>query len=130
MLSLVSPVSAQPSDIDKSCGTKSGLCWPRLKPGARGFTVETLQKLLNIRGSKLKIDGTFGASTTRAVKNFQTQYKLKVDGIVGYQTWENLVPTLKRGNKGQKVLLLQQLMWSRNYSARRDEFLEVQQNSK
>ena len=35
-------------------------------------------------------DGHFGASTEKAVKKFQKSKKLKVDGIVGYNTWKAL----------------------------------------
>lgn len=35
-------------------------------------------------------DGHFGQSTEKAVKKFQKSKKLKVDGIVGYNTWKAL----------------------------------------
>ncbi|WP_397341917.1 cell wall hydrolase [Paenibacillus qinlingensis] len=36
------------------------------------------------------IDGKYGPITAAAVRNFQTNYGLSVDGIVGAQTWEYL----------------------------------------
>ena len=36
------------------------------------------------------IDGVFGKDTLAAVKKFQEQYNLKVDGIVGKETWNKL----------------------------------------
>lgn len=34
--------------------------------------------------------GTFGDFTTAAVKNYQSKQGLKVDGIVGFNTWNKL----------------------------------------
>ncbi len=60
-----------------------------LKQGARGDDVRYLQQKLY---SKLypevgTIDGIFGAKTAQAVKNFQRDNGLVVDGIVGRATW-------------------------------------------
>lgn len=53
-----------------------------LREGASGESVRYLQKLLDI-----KSDGWFGAETTKAVKAFQTEAGLTVDGVVGRRTW-------------------------------------------
>lgn len=39
----------------------------------------------------LGIDGSFGTKTDQAVRSFQTMYGLKVDGVVGANTWKKLV---------------------------------------
>jgi peptidoglycan hydrolase-like protein with peptidoglycan-binding domain len=52
--------------------------------------VTYLQQNLNKNGAKLKIDGLFGKNTQQAVRNFQTQKGITVDGIVGPQTWSQL----------------------------------------
>lgn len=56
-----------------------------LYKGCRGKDVITLQNKLN-----LIPDGIFGALTDDAVKAFQKQHNLTVDGIVGPKTWNVL----------------------------------------
>lgn len=57
-----------------------------LKKGSSGDEVKRLQKIL-----MLPIDGIFGSQTQNAVKKFQLQNDIKVDGIVGNVTWQLLV---------------------------------------
>ena len=64
-----------------------------LKHGSRGADVKKLQKLLNARGLSphpIVIDGVFGPTTLTAVKKFQRQAHLHVDGVVGGKTWDRL----------------------------------------
>lgn len=56
-----------------------------LKKGSRGADVVTLQKKLS-----LYADGIFGPMTEEAVKEFQKNNNLTVDGIVGSVTWNKL----------------------------------------
>lgn len=58
-----------------------------LKRGSSGYQVKVLQKLLG----KLEIDGIFGNDTENRVKQYQEQNKLGIDGIVGFETWNNLL---------------------------------------
>jgi peptidoglycan hydrolase-like protein with peptidoglycan-binding domain len=58
--------------------------------GSQGNDVLELQKLLNQNGFKLKEDGIFGTNTHLAVKRWQKQNGLSVDGIVGTNTWATL----------------------------------------
>jgi|GEM_PF-1869009 len=54
--------------------------------------VKILQELLNKAiQSKLTTDGIFGKGTKEAVENFQRIHKLKVDGIVGQNTYSELL---------------------------------------
>ncbi|MBQ8969149.1 MAG: N-acetylmuramoyl-L-alanine amidase [Bacteroidaceae bacterium] len=53
-----------------------------LKKGSRGKDVQTLQRVLHLLD-----DGIFGTLTEEAVKEFQKSHGLKVDGIVGNETW-------------------------------------------
>lgn len=57
-----------------------------LKKGSSGDEVKKLQKIL-----MLPVDGIFGSQTQNAVKKFQLQNDIKVDGIVGNITWQLLV---------------------------------------
>ncbi len=62
-----------------------------LRRGSTGEDVVYLQRRLNGIGfGHLVVDGIFGAATEEAVKKFQEQYGLTVDGIVGIQTWAKL----------------------------------------
>lgn len=66
---------------------------PTLRKGDRGDEVKDLQTLLNKCGYILDVDGAFGSKTEEAVKDFQRQNGLTVDGIVGPKTWEALDST-------------------------------------
>lgn len=62
-----------------------------LKQGSRGSLVRQVQtKLKSLGYYKISVDGIFGAKTRTAVINFQRDYGLKVDGIVGTQTFKAL----------------------------------------
>lgn len=65
-----------------------------LKKYAKGKQVKTLQTLLIAAGHSCGtygVDGDYGDSTLRAVRAFQKENKLVVDGIVGQKTWEKLL---------------------------------------
>lgn len=54
-----------------------------VKRGARGRDVEAIQ-----RAVKVSVDGSFGAQTEQAVKNYQKRFPFLVaDGVVDYNTW-------------------------------------------
>jgi peptidoglycan hydrolase-like protein with peptidoglycan-binding domain len=62
-----------------------------LAKGSTGHQVKELQKKLNkILGTSAAVDGDFGPSTDKLVRQFQKKYNLKVDGIVGNYTWKNI----------------------------------------
>ncbi|MEM6380041.1 MAG: N-acetylmuramidase domain-containing protein [Bacteroidota bacterium] len=61
-----------------------------LKRGSRGEAVIFLQELLNQLGFTLDTDGIFGGQSDAAIKQFQQQHRLEVDGIVGKKTWAKL----------------------------------------
>lgn len=62
-----------------------------LRRGSQGQAVKNIQAQLNIFGAKLVVDGIFGAATEAAVKKFQSEMGLAVDGIVGPQTMNALL---------------------------------------
>lgn len=64
---------------------------PTLRKGSKGLYVEELQEMLNERGYTLKVDGIFGNKTLEAVKAFQADNGLLVDGVVGKNTWGKLM---------------------------------------
>ncbi|REE99574.1 L,D-transpeptidase-like protein [Thermomonospora umbrina] len=64
---------------------------PKLKPGAKGEHVETLQRRLDQLGyAPGKADGRYGLTTQMAVWAFQKVNRLKVSGTVGREVWEAL----------------------------------------
>ena len=88
----------------------SGAFFHVVSQGNRGTDVQALQYLLNIGAN-----GDFGASTTAAVKSFQSSRGLGADGVVGPATWGALLPTVRRGDTNSAVKALQaQLNAKRN----------------
>ncbi|MCX5400637.1 peptidoglycan-binding protein [Streptomyces sp. NBC_00102] len=64
---------------------------PDLRQGSTGDDVRRLQRALTAAlGSTVSIDGDFGSGTATAVRTFQTDHGLTVDGIVGTATWTAL----------------------------------------
>lgn len=59
--------------------------------GKSGDAVRAAQIQLNKFRSALVIDGSFGPATTAAVRKFQTDNGLAVDGVIGPRTWAHLV---------------------------------------
>jgi peptidoglycan hydrolase-like protein with peptidoglycan-binding domain len=82
--------------------------WPQIRQGAKAHPVPSLQYHLRARGHVVTVDGDFGPKTTTAVRAFQQEKKLTVDGIVGPQTWQALVVTVRRGDQGDAVRSVQE----------------------
>ncbi|BAY49027.1 peptidoglycan-binding domain 1 protein [Scytonema sp. HK-05] len=61
-----------------------------LQRGSTGADVERLQGELSQLGYQVAVDGIFGEATDKAVKKFQQDHNLTVDGIVGPQTGRQL----------------------------------------
>lgn len=61
---------------------------PVLRRGSKGEDVKYLQTVLNKEGYKVgAIDGIFGKNTESALKQFQNEKMLVIDGICGPKTW-------------------------------------------
>ena len=64
---------------------------PTLMEGSVGEEVTYLQQLLNKKShATIAVDGYFGSETKQMVQIYQRNHGLKVDGIVGPQTWSSL----------------------------------------
>ena len=65
---------------------------PTLKLGDESFLVNGLQTMLNMLGylETEQITSVFDFPTEHAVKSFQADYGLRIDGIVGEETWAAL----------------------------------------
>jgi putative chitinase len=55
--------------------------------GSTGDGVRRLQSQLSAKGYPVALDGDFGPATELAVRHFQAQAGLIVDGVVGAQSW-------------------------------------------
>ena len=73
--------------------------YPLLKKGAKGEWVKKLQEMLVEAGYDVGpagTDGDFGNDTYYAVRRFQIEHNLEVDGEVGDNTWAALEEALKK----------------------------------
>ena len=84
-------------EVDGSFGPKTSQACSNhnLKKGINAkIMVKWLQEQLTILGysvGRYGIDGSFGPDTLKAVKRFQKDHKLKIDGIVGINTYYALI---------------------------------------
>lgn len=83
-------------------GTQSGggytVTLQTIQNGSKGVDVLLLQEILRARGldvkaigEKLALDQEFGGKTEKVVKWYQKERKLECDGIVGANTWRDLL---------------------------------------
>jgi peptidoglycan hydrolase-like protein with peptidoglycan-binding domain len=93
-----------------------------LRPWDLGERVKELQNLLNAHGFVLRVDGEFNSRTEAAVRVYQAQHNLRIDGVVGAKTWATLKKTvqpgtrmLRQGDAGADVYELQGLLRVNGY---------------
>ena len=83
--------------VDKPTTTKTEVCTVEVKvlrKGAKGDNIKALQILLIGRGyscGSYGADGDFGSATDKAVRAFQKDKGLSVDGVCGPKTWNKLL---------------------------------------
>lgn len=77
--------------VDGVFGTKTNNACETLRKGSKGNITWLLQARLRCLGYNTNgVDGVFGNGTLSAVKQFQTNKKISVDGVVGKVTWNRL----------------------------------------
>ncbi len=84
---------------------------PTVGYGSTGTFVIQLQASLNEISWRLgipkynpgEVDGIFGSKTLAAVKAFQSDYNLSVDGIVGVMTWSTINEVLYYAKQGKRI---------------------------
>lgn len=103
-------VVAAPSFAVQAIPASQTKAYPVLTTGAQGNAVKVLQRLLNANGARLVVDGSFGDGTAGAVRTFQKNKGLAVDGSVGPATWSRLVQVVQYGDRGPTVVALQQTL--------------------
>lgn len=70
-----------------------------LQNGSSGNSVAIIQRMLNVISvffpsiPRLNIDGRYGPATAGAVRAFQELFGLRIDGIVGPDSWSRIVRT-------------------------------------
>ena len=91
-------------EVAAKLGGSNPVTWPSVRQGDSGEAVRSVQYLLRHRGrTELTPDGVFGPMTDTAVRWFQTNNGLTVDGVVGSQTWPVLVVTCRNGDRNEAV---------------------------
>lgn len=108
------------------------LKWPVLEEGQQApgplavEPIRSLQYLLRQHGhGEVAVDGIFGAVTAGAVRAFQQSRSLKVDGIVGNETWPALIVAVQAGSRGDAVRGVQSQFQARNLSGDPSKGLQV-----
>jgi peptidoglycan hydrolase-like protein with peptidoglycan-binding domain len=100
---------------------------PELNPWDNHPAVAEVQELLRAHGFEVPVSGDFDWRTENAVKSYQYQHELRVDGIVGIETWISLKRTvppgaraLQKGHSGADVYELQGLLQIAGCAVKRD----------
>lgn len=73
----------------------SGTTSATLRVGSNGSLTRYLQRMLNVLGYPMSVDGSFGETTKNAIINFQSKRGLTADGVVGSATWKELFSAYK-----------------------------------
>jgi N-acetylmuramoyl-L-alanine amidase len=89
-----------------------------LRSGDAGPAVRDLQERLTRCGHGVTFDGVFGPETLDAVRGFQTQRRLRLDGICGPETWAALIES--------SYGLGDRLLYSRSPMLRGDDVIDLQ----
>lgn len=79
--------------VDGYFGDKTIAALVNVRRGAKGNLTKIIQGRLIALGYSIGrwgVDGNFGPATYKAVINFQKDRKLKVDGVIGPETWKAL----------------------------------------
>lgn len=79
-------------EVDGIVGEKTLKGCPQLFIHSKGEITKLIQERLSMLNYPVgSIDGIHGKLTHRAICLFQQDYQLKVDGIVGNETWKKLL---------------------------------------
>jgi N-acetyl-anhydromuramyl-L-alanine amidase AmpD len=103
-------------DVAARLGSAPSRTWPTVKKGDNAERVKSLQYLLRSQSYSLSADGAFGSGTETTVKSFQTLKALPADGIVGRDTWEDLIVTVRNPSSGDAVRAAQSQLAARGYA--------------
>ena len=93
------------------------LTWQQEQQGSTGEVVKTVQYLVTAHGHATGVDGVFGPQTKAAVEAFHSSRGLGADGIVGSQTWPQLISQVQHGSSGDAVRAVQSQIHGRGDGA-------------
>lgn len=80
-----------------------------LRNGMRGQDVSHMQRYLNALAliytaiNVQAVDGAYGTNMTNAVKLFQRQFSLTIDGVIGQNTWNAIVSVYNASKTANKT---------------------------
>ncbi len=99
------------------------MSYPTIRKGMRdpvdgGDFVKSAQRRLRAHGFSAGFDGVFGPDTLAQVKAFQTNRRLKADGIVGRDTWGALLEQTYLEDKAEAANILLSLGFRVNTALR------------
>lgn len=78
-------------NVDGIWGPKTKAACINVRQGAKGNITYLIQSMLHCKGYNTNgVDGIFGKGTTSAVRKFQSNMGISVDGVVGKNTFEKL----------------------------------------
>lgn len=117
--------------VPNASDVTSGL-YQELRPWESGEAIAEMQEILIAHGYKLPVNGDFDWTTEAAVRAFQHQYGMRIDGIVGQKTWDALMKNIKPGarplqlgHRGADVLELQGLLQVYGYTVPRSGLFDA-----
>src|SRR5690625_706929 len=76
--------------VDGIFGQKTRNSSINVRYGARGKLTWIMQALLVVNGYNISVDGIYGDETKNALRSFQKDNRLVVDGVAGKATWSKL----------------------------------------
>lgn len=110
---LVSALAHLGVNVDERVASEAGRSWDSLAVGARGGAVTALQSELatlgymDAEGRPLAADGVFGKDTDMAVRAFQHDRGVKVDGEVGHVTRDALAAATREARVANSAVSLE-----------------------
>lgn len=96
------------------------------KTGSDGANVKTIQKELTLQGYPCDHESNFGTATLEAVKKFQVEQNLQVDGIIGPLTWEKLFKEIPKEEPSSKTIEVLRAIKSRKESYHQPTFQDAE----
>lgn len=116
------PEASQPNDNKITTNTHVSY----FSQGSRGVGVEELQASLQEKGYTLDVDGMFGNDTENAVRNYQGDHNLQVDGFAGPETRQALSLTASTETvKDESVTISEEPEGQSNQAANQSDVVSV-----
>lgn len=78
-------------EVDGLYGPLTSNAYVTVREGARGNITRLVQSILYIKGYDIDdLDGIFGNETEQALEDFQRDFGLRPDGVIGKNTFDRL----------------------------------------